>query len=87
MPARNDTPRPLSDRVIVEPLEGQVTYDRPGPLRGRVISVGRLVVELEVGDVVWFGRFCGSQLDYDDVSYVVMREDEVLAIAQKSSQN
>jgi chaperonin GroES len=63
------------------------------PHRGVVIAVGngkRLdngeVVPLSVkeGDEILFGKYSGSEVTVDDKEYLIAREDEVLAVIEKS---
>lgn len=59
------------------------------PSQGKVIAVGdghfqengslrRLAVSK--GDVILFGKYAGTEVKLDDKSYLIMREDDVLAI-------
>jgi chaperonin GroES len=61
------------------------------PQRGEVVAVGKgrvnengEVVPLEVkkGDKVLFGKYAGNEVTIDDVEYLIMREDDVLAIIE-----
>ena len=61
------------------------------PQRGVVIAVGngkRLdsgeVVPLTVkeGDLILIGKYSGSEVSVDDKEYLILREDEVLAIIE-----
>ncbi len=62
------------------------------PQRGVVIAVGngkRLdsgeVVPLTVkeGDLILIGKYSGSEVSVDDKEYLILREDEVLAIIEE----
>ncbi len=62
------------------------------PQRGLVVAVGngkRLdsgeVVALTVkeGDTILFGKYSGSEVSVDDNEYLILREDEVLAIIEE----
>ena len=59
------------------------------PQQGRVVAVGNgkkkddgTVVPLDVkaGDTILFGKYAGSEVTVDDNEYMIMREDEALAI-------
>jgi chaperonin GroES len=59
------------------------------PSRGRVISVGngRLLddgtrgqMQVKVGDRVIFGSYAGETFKIGDEEYLLMREDEILAV-------
>ena len=62
------------------------------PQRGVVIAIGngkRLdsgeVVPLTVkeGDLILIGKYSGSEVSVDDKEYLILREDEVLAIIEE----
>ncbi len=65
------------------------------PQRGVVIAVGngkRLdsgeVVPLTVkeGDLILIGKYSGSEVSVDDKEYLILREDEVLAIIEEGQE-
>ena len=62
---------------------------REKPARGTVVAVGsgrllddgsRAESQLNNGDVVLFSSYAGEQVEIDDVEYLLMREDDVLAV-------
>ncbi len=59
------------------------------PMRGKVVAVGngkmmdngeRRPVELNPGDQVLFGKYAGTEVKIDGEDYLVMREDDVMAV-------
>ncbi|MBM3222116.1 MAG: co-chaperone GroES [Candidatus Rokubacteria bacterium] len=59
------------------------------PQEGKVIAVGtgkvtddgkRLGLDVKVGDKILFGKYSGSEVKVDDKDYLIMREDDILAI-------
>lgn len=59
------------------------------PARGTVVAVGtgkqlddgtRAASQLENGDRVLFSSYAGETVEIDDVEYLLMREDDVLAV-------
>ena len=59
------------------------------PQEGRVVAVGtgkvtddgkRLAPDVKVGDRVLFGKYSGSDVKVDDKDYLILREEDVLAI-------
>ncbi len=59
------------------------------PIKGKVIAVGpgrlddkgnRVPMEVKKGDVVLFGKYAGQEIKIDNKEYLIMREDEILAI-------
>ena len=64
---------------------------RERPQRGTVIAVGngvvreggkRLAVDVKPGDVIMFGKYTNQEIKLDGEDYLVMREDEVLAVVE-----
>lgn len=59
------------------------------PQRGEVKAVGTgkknedgkiIPLEVKVGDKVFFSKYGGTEVKIDDEEYVIMREDDILAI-------
>ena len=59
------------------------------PQEGEVVAVGKgkrndkgdiVALELEVGNRILFGKYSGSDIKVDGNEYLIMREDEVLAV-------
>jgi chaperonin GroES len=59
------------------------------PQEGRVVAAGagkvteegkRLVLDVKVGDRILFGKYSGSEVKVDDKEYLILREEDVLAI-------
>jgi chaperonin GroES len=59
------------------------------PQEGEVVAVGKgkrtdkgdiVALELEVGNKILFGKYSGSDIKVDGNEYLIMREDEVLAV-------
>jgi chaperonin GroES len=59
------------------------------PQRGKVLAVGlgkvredgsRQPPDVKNGDAILFGRYSGQEIKIDGDDYLIMREDEVLAI-------
>lgn len=59
------------------------------PQEGEVVAVGKgkrndkgeiIALELEVGNKILFGKYSGSDIKVDGNEYLIMREDEVLAV-------
>jgi chaperonin GroES len=63
------------------------------PQEGEVVAVGNgkrddkgvvHPVELKAGDRILFGKYSGSDIKMDGEEYMVMREDEVLLVLEKT---
>jgi len=61
------------------------------PMEAKVIAVGegkyddngkRVPLEVKAGDHVLIGKYSGTEIKVDDDEFVIVREDEVLAIIQ-----
>ena len=59
------------------------------PQRGTVVAVGlgkvrddgsRLQPDVKDGDTILFGKYSGQEISIDGQEYLIMREDDVLAI-------
>lgn len=61
------------------------------PIRGKVVAVGtgKLLdngelhaLTLKKGDTVLFGKYAGTEIKTDGKEYLVMREDDILAVIE-----
>lgn len=59
------------------------------PQQGKVVAVGNgkkkddgtvVALDVSVGDTILFGKYSGNEVTVDDNEYLIMREDEALAI-------
>jgi chaperonin GroES len=59
------------------------------PQEAKVIAIGtgkvtedgkKLPLDVKVGDRILFGKYSGSEVKIDDKEYLIMREEDVLAI-------
>lgn len=59
------------------------------PQQGKVVAVGNgkkqddgtvVALDVKVGDTILFGKYSGSEVNVEDNEYLIMREDEALAI-------
>jgi chaperonin GroES len=62
------------------------------PQEGQVVAVGngkvnedgaRIPLDVQAGDRILFGKYSGSEVNVDEQDYIIMREDDVLAILGK----
>ena len=85
--------KPLSDRVLVEPMEaetktasGIIIPDnaKEKPQKGKVVAVGSgkkdEPMTVKIGDTVLYGKFAGTELKLDGKDFLMMRESDILAI-------
>ncbi|MCI6504583.1 MAG: co-chaperone GroES [Prevotella sp.] len=84
--------QPLADRVLIKPaaaeekIGGIIIPDtaKEKPLKGEVIATGNGTKDeemtLKAGDTVLYGKYSGTELEYDGEKYLMMRQSDVLAI-------
>ncbi len=50
---------------------------------GRVLDNGKVVpLDVKVGDKVLFGKYSGTEVTIGDEDYLLMREDDILAVIE-----
>ena len=86
--------QPLADRVLVLPapaeekVGGIIIPDtaKEKPLNGTIVAVGEGTKDekmiLKEGDNVLYGKYAGTELDYEGKKYLMMRQSDVLAIVK-----
>ena len=85
--------KPLSDRVIVKPAEaeektkgGIIIPDtaKEKPQKGTVVAAGPgkkdEPVTVAVGDTVLYGKYSGTEINFEGEDYLIMRESDILAV-------
>ncbi len=59
------------------------------PQQGKVVAVGNgkkkddgsvVPLDIQAGDTILFGKYSGSEVTVDNNEYLIMREDEALAV-------
>ena len=83
--------KPLADRVLILPapaeekVGGIIIPDtaKEKPLRGKVVAAGNGTKDEEMilkeGDTVLYGKYAGTELEYEGTKYLMMRQSDVLA--------
>jgi chaperonin GroES len=46
---------------------------------------GRIALDVKAGDLILFGKYSGQEIKLDGEEYLIMREDEVLAVIDSGS--
>jgi len=85
--------KPLADRVLVRPaaaeeksVGGIIIPDtaKEKPLKGSVVAVGNGTKDEEMvvkpGDNVLYGKYAGTEIEFDGENYLIMRQSDILAI-------
>jgi chaperonin GroES len=66
----------LPDTAKEKPQEGKVVAVGPG----RVTDDGkRIPMEVEVGEVIIYAKYGGSEIKIEDEEYIILREGDILA--------
>ena len=64
------------------------------PQQGKVIAAGngkvkddgkRIPLDVKSGDTILFGKYSGQEIKLDGEEYLIMREDEVLAVVENGT--
>ena len=84
---------PLHDRVIVKPnaaeektAGGIIIPDtaKEKPMRGTVVAAGPgkkdEPTSVKEGDTVLYGKYAGTEINYDGKEYLIMREADIYAV-------
>ena len=86
--------KPLADRVLILPapaeekVGGIIIPDtaKEKPLRGKVVAAGNGTKDekmiLKEGDTVLYGKYAGTELEYEGTKYLMMRQSDVLAVIE-----
>lgn len=87
------TIKPLADRVLVNPapaeevtVAGIIIPDsaKEKPLKGTVLAAGNGTKDEEMivkeGDVVLYGKYAGTEIEFEGNKYLIMRQSDILAI-------
>ena len=87
------TIKTLADRVVIEPVAAETKTAsgiyipdtaKEKPQKGKVVAIGNgkkdHEMTVKVGDTVLYSKYGGTELKHDGVDYLIMREDDILAI-------
>jgi chaperonin GroES len=73
----------IPDSAKEKPQEGQVVAVG----NGKKTEEGKTIpLDVKAGDRILFGKYSGSDIKLDGQEYLIMREDEVLAVLEGGSQ-
>ena len=85
--------KPLADRVLIKPaaaeektVGGIIIPDsaKEKPLKGEVKAVGQGTKDEEMvvkeGDTVLYGKYAGTDVEFEGEKYLIMRQSDILAI-------
>ncbi len=87
------TIKPLADRVLIKPavaaektVGGIIIPDtgKEKPLQGEVLAVGCGTKDeemvLKAGDQVLYGKYSGTEVEFEGEKFLIMRQSDVLAV-------
>ena len=69
----------LPDTAKEKPQEAEVVAVGPG----RYEDGNLVAVDVKVGDRVLFSKYAGTEVKYDAVEYLVVRESDILAVVER----
>ena len=85
--------QPLADRVLIEPAAAETKTSsgiiipdtaKEKPQKGTVVAVGpgtkENPVTVKVGNKVLYGKYAGTELQLEGFDYLMMKENDILAI-------
>jgi chaperonin GroES len=81
--------KPLGNRVLVETIEqeaktpsGIIIPDsaKEKPLQAKVIAVGGDVEGINEGNTVLYGKFAGTEINFENKDYLILEKSDILAI-------
>ena len=86
---------PLADRVLISPAAaeedtkaGIIIPDssKEKPLKGTVVAAGNGTKDeemvLKAGDTVLYGKYAGTEIEFEGAKYLIMRQSDVLAVVK-----
>ena len=85
---------PKGRNVVIEKKFGapQITKDgvtvaKEKPLHGKIVATGKGPKDeemiLKAGDEVLYGKYSGTELEFEGEKYLMMRQSDVLAVIEK----
>ena len=85
--------KPLADRVLIEPAPAETKTvgciiipdtAKEKPLQGTIVAVGKGTKDEEMvlkeGDTVLYGKYAGTELEFEGKKYLIMRQSDVVAV-------
>lgn len=84
--------QPLADRVLVAPAPAEEKIGsiiipdtaKEKPLKGTIVATGNGTKDEEMilksGDTVLYGKYAGTEIEFEGEKYLMMRQSDVLAI-------
>jgi len=67
----------IPDTAKEKPIEGKVIAVGPGKMSD---AGSRMALQLKEGDRVLFGKYAGTEIKMEGEEYLMMREEDILAV-------
>jgi chaperonin GroES len=86
----------LVERIEEEMKKGGIIIPdtaKEKPQQGKVIAIGggrkddkgkKIPLEVKKGDTILFGKYAGTEIKIEDKDYLIIREDDILGIVEKT---
>lgn len=82
--------RPLGERVVLKPVEVEektksgliLAGDKEKPEVAEVVAIGDEVKALKVGENVFYKKYSGTEVKYENQEYILIAEEDVLAVVE-----
>jgi chaperonin GroES len=72
----------IPDSAKEKPMEGEVVAVGPGKMQD---DGKRSPLDVKTGDRILFGKYSGTEIKIDDQDYIIMREEEILAVLESKT--
>lgn len=69
----------IPDTAKEKPMKGEVVAVGPGKVRE---DGKRSPLDIKTGDRVLFGKYSGTEIKLEDQDYLILREEEILAVLE-----
>lgn len=66
----------MPDTAKEKPQEGEVVAVGPG----KVEKGERIALDVKVGDRVIYSKYAGTEMKYDGLEYLILKESDILAV-------
>jgi chaperonin GroES len=72
----------IPDTAKEKPQQGKVAFAGPGKAKD---DGKRIPLDVKSGDTILFGKYSGQEIKIDGEEFLIMREDEVLAVVENGA--
>ena len=69
----------IPDTAKEKPQQGKVVAVGAGKIKD---DGGRITLDVKAGDTILFGKYSGQEIKLDGEEFLILREDEVLAVIE-----